>query len=338
VTSLRLIFENLVRCFIGDCRTLCHRWHVGIAILVSATTMFIASQSCQRSPENDSLSKSKSERCDVKLSDFEALIPLHQKLTAPAPDEWLFDHQESGQSLKTYVQSDPVCPDTSRNVIYIELLGSFDTVDLATIEKLQEYVEIFFGLPVRVGIPVSDSIVPPQSRRFHLQHEQLHTNYILHQFLRKNMPKDAMVSLAVTEKDIYPKKSWNFVFGRASLKERVGVASIYYFKQYMIDTVSWSSYEDRLLKTATHEISHMLSMKHCIDYRCLMNGSLSLDEMDSKPTWLCPECLAKLGWCTKSCLIERYAALSDFFHLNNSDKKAHFYKLAQQKMDRQVGN
>jgi hypothetical protein len=62
--------------------------------------MFIASQSCQRSPENDSLSKSKSERCDVKLSDFEALIPLHQKLTAPAPDEWLFDHQESGQSLK----------------------------------------------------------------------------------------------------------------------------------------------------------------------------------------------------------------------------------------------
>jgi archaemetzincin len=70
----------------------------------------------------------------------------------------------------------------------------------------------------------------------------------------------------------------------------------------------------------------------------LMNGSLSLDEMDSKPTWLCPECLAKLGWCTNSCLIERYAALSDFFHLNNSDKKAHFYKLAQQKMDRQVGN
>ena len=40
----------------------------------------------------------------------------------------------------------------------------------------------------------------------------------------------------------------------------------------------------------------MLSMFHCTAYKCLMNGSNSLSELDREPEWLCPVCLKKLQW------------------------------------------
>ena len=56
----------------------------------------------------------------------------------------------------------------------------------------------------------------------------------------------------------------------------------------------------RALKIATHETGHMFGMRHCTAYRCNMAGVNSLDESDAHPTWLCPECLAKLSWATGS--------------------------------------
>lgn len=38
-------------------------------------------------------------------------------------------------------------------------------------------------------------------------------------FLKKRKPKDAFCIVGVTVIDLYPKDSWNFVFGQASLSE-----------------------------------------------------------------------------------------------------------------------
>ena len=51
----------------------------------------------------------------------------------------------------------------------------------------------------------------------------------------------------------------------------------------------------RCVKTACHEICHVLGMTHCPYYECLMNGSNLVTEADIKPFALCPICLRKLA-------------------------------------------
>lgn len=52
--------------------------------------------------------------------------------------------------------------------------------------------------------------------------------------------------------------------------------------------------EYRSMKTACHELCHVLGMTHCPYYECLMNGSNLVNEADKKPFLLCPICLRKL--------------------------------------------
>jgi archaemetzincin len=98
--------------------------------------------------------------------------------------------------------------------------------------------------------------------------------------------------------DIYPKPSWNFVFGIALYSARTGVFS---FKRH--DPSFWGIYAENLplvlLKNScnvmVHEIGHMYGIKHCIYYNCTMNGSNSYDESRRSARYLCPLCLRKLS-------------------------------------------
>ena len=80
-----------------------------------------------------------------------------------------------------------------------------------------------------------------------------------------------------------------------------------------MDTTNYQRCLKRILTTTTHEICHMFSMKHCKEYKCMMNGSLTLEEAEKKPSYLCPECHAKLIYCTKTQPIERFNNLIRFY-------------------------
>ena len=45
-----------------------------------------------------------------------------------------------------------------------------------------------------------------------------------------------------------------------------------------------------------HEIGHMFGINHCTYYECMMNGSMSGEESDTRPSWLCVICLKKLHY------------------------------------------
>lgn len=49
----------------------------------------------------------------------------------------------------------------------------------------------------------------------------------------------------------------------------------------------------RCLKTACHELCHVIGITHCKTYECLMNGSNLIEEADRKPFLLCPVCQRK---------------------------------------------
>ena len=144
--------------------------------------------------------------------------------------------------------------------------------------------------------------------------------------LEPRLPKDAVAYIAFTTSDLWPGRGWNFVFGQASLRSRVGVWSIYRNGDPERSPAAFRLCLVRTMKTATHETGHMFSMLHCTAYECNMCGSNHREESDRRPIALCPECVAKLWWITKSDPVERYRKLAAFSRKNGLRAEADSYE------------
>ena len=111
--------------------------------------------------------------------------------------------------------------------------------------------------------------------------------------IARRQSRDAAV-LGITAYDLWPGPGWNFVFGQASLTQRVGVWSMARNGDPDESTAMRKLCALRTAMTATHETGHMFGIRHCIAYQCGMNGSNHSDERDRQPLEFCPECQAKL--------------------------------------------
>ena len=122
---------------------------------------------------------------------------------------------------------------------------------------------------------------------------------------------------AITMEDLYPDPSWNFVFGQASLRDRVGVFSFARYDPAFYGEERGKDYQEilvrRTCKVLAHEIGHMFSLQHCIFFKCVMNGSNHLQESDARPLTLCPVCLRKLQFSIGFDVVDRYRKLLDFY-------------------------
>ena len=227
---------------------------------------------------------------------FRKLLPLHQKLGKPGPRDWLSVHPEPGQTYRQYVVGRPTKPDKRRKVIYVQPLGDFDRTQRKIIKLTAEFMGIYFDLPVKIRKELPLELIPGKARRTHPTwgDKQILSTYVLHDVLRPRLPEDACVLIAFTTSDLWPGEDWNFVFGQASLRERVGVWSIYRNGDPRQSDEAFRLCLRRTIKTATHETGHMFSMMHCTLYECNMCGSNHRAESDRRPLALCPHCLAKL--------------------------------------------
>ena len=155
-------------------------------------------------------------------------MPLHTKLGPPQPRDWLAEHKEPGQSYAQYLRGQPVRVDKRRRVIYVQPLGEFDPAQRKVLDRTAEFLGIYFQLPVKVRDDLSLDVIPAAARREHptWHVKQILSTYVLDKVLRPRLPADACVYIALTTSDLWPGQGWNFVFGQASLSERVGVWSI----------------------------------------------------------------------------------------------------------------
>ena len=110
--------------------------------------------------------------------------------------------------------------------------------------------------------------------------------------------------MVLTNADLYPKDGWTFVFGMTKQSWRICIQSYArhhpnFAKKETIETNFTSKIarkvQYRAIKTACHELAHVLSIRHCQAYECLMNGSSQLEEADQKPFVLCPVCMRKMS-------------------------------------------
>jgi archaemetzincin len=244
-----------------------------------------------------------------------------QKMTDPKPGEWLFHFHEPGQSFDEYVASRPIRTAGKRQVLVFQPVGPFSPVEQDIINEALRFAGIWFDLSTRT----EPAVALPKKGWHRMERlpwrdepvKQYQTAYFLNRFLPKRLPKDADCFLAITMADLYPGDNWKFVFGQASLSERIGVFSMArYFPAFWGKEDSEASNIlalRRTCKVLAHEVGHVFGMAHCIHYQCAMNGSNSLEESDGRPLRLCPVCLKKLHWNRRFQIKERYEKLKDFF-------------------------
>lgn len=258
----------------------------------------------------------------------EAIRRLHEQKRPTKPGDWLEKHPERGQTFVQYTRSVPNIPTGSVTTLYLQPIGVFDPAQEKLLDATGELLGAFYGVPVKILDGIDLATIPESARRIHptWRDRQILTSYV-RGLLKQKRPKDAVAVLALTTADLWPGDGWNFVFGEASLRERVGVWSIYRLgdphEAYQLTLL-------RTLKTATHETGHMLGIPHCTAYECGMNGSNHLPEADSQPLWFCPEDEMKVWW---GCRLEpaaRYARLAQFARKHGLDREARFFLRSEQ--------
>lgn len=255
------------------------------------------------------------------------LAPLHQLPAKPGPNDWLASHEEDGQSFEEYLESRPIRPTKERNKLYVLPLGSFDNRAAEIITESANFMSLYFQIPVVLMKTESLEQVPEHAKRKNPNNgvEQLLSTWVLDKYLKPQLPDDALAMIAFTSIDLWPGRGWNFVFGQASLRGRVGVWSMARNGDPNIDEKSYLLCLTRTLKTATHETGHMLSIAHCTAWSCNMAGSNNQEESDQHPLYLCPECVAKVCWSTGSDLSKRYNELLAFTQKHQLSESADFY-------------
>ena len=216
---------------------------------------------------------------------------------APGASDWLAAHPEAPQSFDDYIASSPNLPNGARRVIYLLPIGDLPP-GTPPMAALADVVRAFFTLEVRVLPRVPAADVRARSRVHDTTHKrQLLAPDVL-KWLARRVPEEAYALMAVTMEDLYPEESWNFVFGMASLRERVGVQSFARQDAAFFGERREPGWQRLLLRRATwtlvHEISHMFGLTHCVYWECVIAGSNNQAEADRRPLHACPVCARKL--------------------------------------------
>lgn len=98
-------------------------------------------------------------------------------------------------------------------------------------------------------------------------------------------------ALAIINDDLYSNIS-NFVFGEAEVGGKIGIISLARLQENLL---SLDLLKERACKEVTHEIGHIIGLRHCQNKRCVMSFSPGLVEVDKKLSKFCPDCMHLLA-------------------------------------------
>jgi archaemetzincin len=233
------------------------------------------------------------------------------RLGEPRPGDWLWSFREPGQTLEEYARTVVNRKTPTRRTLHLLPFADLGPQRRGMIEPVREHTALFYDTAVKV-LPAA------RLRRgwYSRGRGQYNADRIV-RHLAGRVPTDSLGLFGLMGADLYG-LGLNFVFGEALLDERAGIYSLHRYgtrrQQLLL----------RSLKLSAHELGHMFGLKHCVFYRCVMNGVNSLREMDNSPLHLCPVCLAKLQWNLKFDPAQRYRRLAAFYRRHGLTAQADF--------------
>lgn len=239
------------------------------------------------------------------------------RLPEAKPGQWRYRHLEQPQPLDAYRAADPKRGTSKRKVIYVWPALTRPMREPDRIGKLAELLRAYFGREVRVMEPAAlpRKAYDPKRRRFSIRR--------CIPALVKRLPDDALFLLAITDRDMHLPGT-RYTFGWGSMKLRVGMCSTWRVDYGKTDELARA----RFFGLSLHEATHMLSVPHCTERQCLMNGAMDLRESDTRPLLLCWECRDKVCWNLGLDPLERYDALTNAWRSAGLPKVAARAKLA----------
>jgi archaemetzincin len=148
---------------------------------------------------------------------------LFTPMPKPEPGDWLASQKEKPQPFDSYKLPyvNFVTPD--KRTIYLQPYGKFNKEFM---EKLVAFCEVFYpGTLVKI-LPEKDLLasIPNIRHRKNCYGEQYVCDDIL-AYMKTCVPKDAYCVMGITLHDIYPGPNWNYVYGWATYRARVGIFS-----------------------------------------------------------------------------------------------------------------
>ena len=248
-------------------------------------------------------------------------------LAKPPRGDWLAEHPEEVQTFADYAALYPRQPRSGMRPIAVGWVGSRPEGWKSESEAVSMFLGLTFQGPVK---EVADFPTEGIASRDRAGRRQLYAPAILER-LGPAVPHGAACLLTLTAEDLYPKDSWNFIFGLASFEGRAGVHSV-----ARLDSPDRATRLRRVLIVAGHEAGHAFGLRHCVFRRCLMNGINSLDELDRKSTAFCPICLRKLAWGAGIDILRMHRELAVFLAKVGLPAEASIYQLRLQ-AGREVG-
>jgi archaemetzincin len=220
----------------------------------------------------------------------------------PRPGEWRAVFPEEGQTFDDYAATCANRRGPERAALYLRPLGEAGERFGRLLELLREYAEAFFQVPARLleSLPAAEGT--------------LDSTRLLEE-LSLRPPADALGVLGVTDRPLGA-RGMKFVFGESRLGGPAGVASL-----ARLATPDAGLFLRRALRLTSHEIGHLLGIRHCVFYECVMQGANSLAEADRHPLEPCPVDARKLQWNLGFDPWARERALEAFFRKTAADKK-----------------
>lgn len=224
---------------------------------------------------------------------------LFRERNAPKPGDFLAIQGKQKQTFEEYTASQPPRATRSRHTIYLCIVGPTDAELEGVVKQSASFLETYYALPVKILPPVPLEGVT--SRRFEEHNAFFYDGPdLVDRLLKPIVPEDALTLIGCTREQLYGDRLTPSPVLQSCPLRGVGVVSL----MWVLDSPAQSPPDRRgalvALRRCFHNVAAAvawtLGSPYCHKYYCGMNLAYSLEELDSLPLEMCPECLKKMRW------------------------------------------
>ncbi|WP_028981376.1 archaemetzincin [Sporocytophaga myxococcoides] len=240
------------------------------------------------------------------------------------------------KSLTEFILSNPNKRDSVRKIIYLQPLGNMSDKVAGIIKEEINYLKSFFQLEVKIlgnisfeeikNRKVETRLVSEDDLGYYNKFksssvnltEQINANSLIENYLKNNVPTDAVAVLGITEHDLYLPRM-NFIYGSSYLKNRMGIISTYRIAE------DYEESKMNIRKVVTKQIANLFSIPNVKDYVCVLNFHNNIEQLRAGTLLISPVALAKLKYAIGFDYTQRFSDLKEFYHSEGNEAMEEYY-------------